>query len=268
MTEIAVRPEQGAIQAYSDANLDRLERWAHQAVAARQIADEICGTSFVPAAYKGNPNEAAAAILAGGELGFSPLASLRAFHNIKGTPAPAAITLRAVVQSAGHETRIVESTASRCVMEGRRRGAADWQRVEWTIERAAQAGYVASNPKWKSDPTAQLVARATSELCRWIASDAIMGMPYSAEEITDTTGIEPTPAVGRIRAADIVQMAVGSKSTIDAIDAGEALSRIAHAATLEDLDRIKDMCQAAGLRDQDVLNAWTERYDELGGGAR
>jgi hypothetical protein len=41
---------------------------------------------------------------------------------------------------------------------------------------------------WKSQPQAMLVARATSEIARLIASDAILGIAYSIEEIADGVG--------------------------------------------------------------------------------
>jgi hypothetical protein len=48
-----------------------------------------------------------------------------------------------------------------------------------------------------------LVARATAEVCRWIASDAIMGMPYAAEEIEDQPALAPSPVVRRLTVADL-----------------------------------------------------------------
>ena len=48
-----------------------------------------------------------------------------------------------------------------------------------------------------------LVARATAEVCRWIASDAIMGMPYAAEEIEDQPALAPTPVARRLTVADL-----------------------------------------------------------------
>lgn len=162
-----------------------LEVWARQATAAAVYAEGVCMTSMAPAAYRGKPAEAAAAILAGAELGFSPMASLRAFDNIQGVPAPKAMTLRAVVQAAGHEVRTVESTPERAVVDGRRKGDAEWQTSIWTIERAQLMPQYEKNPNYKSNPAAMLVARATAEVCRWIGSDAIMGMPYAAEEIDE-----------------------------------------------------------------------------------
>jgi hypothetical protein len=212
MSDIAIRDEQHAVQAYQKSSIDRLQLWAEQAVAARQYADAVCDSSLVPTAYRGKPNEAAAAILAGAELGFDPMASLRAFDNIQGTPAPKAITLRAVAQSKGHRIRVVESTDQIAVVEGCPRGTDDWQRSTWDIPRAERMGLLdkAKDPsrnQWKLQPAAMLVARATAEVCRWIASDAIMGMPYAAEEIADHTGMQAGPVTRQVTAADIVGQA-------------------------------------------------------------
>jgi hypothetical protein len=174
-----------------------LELWARQAKSAAVYAEAVCSTTMAPAAYRGKPAEATAAILAGAELGFSPMASLRAFDNIGGTPAPKAMTLRAVVQAAGHEVRIVESTAERAVVDGRRRGETEWQTSVWDIPRAQ------AMPQYKTNPAAMLVARATAEVCRWIGSDAIMGMPYAAEEMGDERVIDHAPVARRLTVAEL-----------------------------------------------------------------
>jgi hypothetical protein len=192
-----------AVTTYSDNAMDRLARWVQQADAVFALADRICSTSFAPAAYRGKPAEAAAAMLAGAELGFDPMASLRAFDNIQGVPAPKAITLRAVVQGKGHDLDIVESDATHAVAMCRRKGSETWVRVEWTIERAIVAGYVAKNKKYETNPEEMLVARATSEGARRVAADAVMGMPYSAEEISDEPVLAPSPVTRRLTVADL-----------------------------------------------------------------
>ncbi len=184
----------------------QLIQWAQAADAAFQLADRLCATSFAPAAYRGKVAEATAAIIAGAEVGLSPMASLRAFDNIQGTPAPKAITLRAIVQAQGHELRIDESTPERAVVSGRRKGDEAWHTPSvWTIDRAKRMG-LTDKSQWKQQPAAMLIARATAEMCRWIAADAIMGMPYTAEEIYDQDAGVATdrPAPRRIRAADIL----------------------------------------------------------------
>lgn len=181
-----------------------LELWARKATSAAVYAEAVCGTSMVPVAYRGKAAEATAAILAGAELGFSPMASLRAFDNIQGVPAPKAMTLRAVVQAAGHEIRVVESTSQRAVVEGRRKGATEWNAPSvWDIARAQLMPQYKSNPNYKQNPAAMLLARATAEQCRWTAADAIMGMPYAAEEIGDERAVDAPPATRRLTVADL-----------------------------------------------------------------
>jgi hypothetical protein len=48
-----------------------------------------------------------------------------------------------------------------------------------------------------------LLARATAEQCRWTAADAIMGMPYAAEEITDTPAVHAAPVARRLTVAEL-----------------------------------------------------------------
>jgi hypothetical protein len=170
----------------------RLGEWAQSALAAHEVAEGLVQTSFVPEAFRGKPHEATAAILAGSEVGLSPLAALRSFDIIQGTAAARAITLRAIVQSQGHEIVLVESTATRCKMKGRRRGTDTWQEVTWTMDRAKNLG-LTSKHNWKAQPQAMLVARATSEVCRLVASDAILGIGMSVEEISD--GADPSQPV-------------------------------------------------------------------------
>jgi hypothetical protein len=238
MSDIALRTDQTDALAvhqtelYADANIARLVRWAEQADAAVRIADLVVNTSMCPRAYRGKRQEAAAAILAGAELNLNPMASLRAFDDIQGTPAPKAITLRAVVQARGHDLEIAESGPTRAIARGRRKGSENWQTVEWTIERATQAGYVAKNPRWKADPTAQLVARATAEMARWLDSAAIMGLPVSAEEIADT-GAELASVTRRVTAADVVTAAVEHQAAI---------------ADPEQLDRIRNLFTDHGVQ--------------------
>jgi hypothetical protein len=194
VSELAVRQERGVALTEptmnGSATFDRLARWAEAAQAAHGMATSLVQTSFVPEAFRNKPHEATAAILAGAEIGLDPMAALRSFDIIQGTAAPRANTLRAVVQSRGHEIVVAESTATRAVVRGRRRGEANWQESRWTIERAKGLN-LTGKKNWREQPGAMLVARATAECARLIASDAILGIPYASEELDD--GIEAPP---------------------------------------------------------------------------
>jgi len=189
-----------ALSTPQDAAVHRLGEWAQSADAAYQVAERLSSSAFVPAQFKGKPVELTAAILSGLEVGLSPMQAMRSFDIIQGQAAPRAITLRALVQSHGHEMVMVESNATRCRMKGRRRGSDEWQMVMWTMDRARDLK-LDGKDNWKKQPAAMLVARATSELARLIASDAILGIGYSSEEVADggsydaeVTEVTTTPA--------------------------------------------------------------------------
>jgi hypothetical protein len=151
---------------------------------AHQIATALVRTGFVPPQYRGKPEEAAAAMLAGAEVGLSPLAALRSFDYIQGVAMPRAQTLRAVAQAHGHEVWVEEANDQRAVVCGQRRSSQQVERVTWTMDRARRAG-LAGKGTWQQHPEAMLVARATAEVCRRIASDAILGLGFAAEERDD-----------------------------------------------------------------------------------
>ncbi|MBO0866535.1 MAG: hypothetical protein J2P16_15860, partial [Mycobacterium sp.] len=171
--------------------------WSDEAAAAANIAHALAGTPFVPDSLRVFTDESkrhvdlqattatvAAALLTGHELGLTPMASLRSIDVIKGTPALRAVALRALLQRAGHRVWLVESTKTRCVMRGLRAGDDHVQEVTWTMDRAKDLGLV-GRENWRRQPQAMLVARATAELARLIAADAILGLPYISEEIED-----------------------------------------------------------------------------------
>lgn len=193
MTTDLVRHQPTAFEVAQPPMAAALVAWAGAAQAANQIAVAVVQTEFCPVAYRGKPGEATAAILAGAELGLSPLASLRAFDSIQGVIAPRAIALRAFVQSQGHDVWKVKSSETEAVMRGRRLGSSQEQESRWTVARAQALGLTGKD-NWKKQPEAMLIARATAEVCRLVASDAILGMPYAFEELEDGDPGSPSSA--------------------------------------------------------------------------
>lgn len=206
-TDIATRDEQNAVATQPQAPQQQITTksalvlWAEEARVVANIAVSIAKTPFA-GQLRGKPEEVTAVILAGNELGFKPMAALKAFDIIQGTPALRAHAMRGLVQSKGHKIQLVESDGQHCVMRGRRADDEDWQEVTWTIPRAALMGLVNKN-EWKKQPQTMLVARATGELCRLIASDVLHGTPYTSEELRDAdhTTYDVRPAAAPLSVA-------------------------------------------------------------------
>lgn len=154
------------------------------------LASRIAATEFVPAAFRGKPEAVLAAMLTGREVGMGPMSALQRIHVIQGKPCIDAQGQRALVLAAGHDIWQQEATPTSCTYAGRRAGSENTQTVTWTIKDAQAAG-LASKEMWKKYPRQMLAARASAELCRLIAPDAIQGLGLTVEELQDT---EPTIA--------------------------------------------------------------------------
>ena len=188
-----------------------LNEWAANLAAAHTIGSALCTTSFAPAHFRGKPDEAAAAILYGSEVGFTPTQALQNLYVIGGKPALYARPMVAIVQAAGHEVWTEDKTDESVTVAGRRRGTPHIIRETWTLARAQRAGYT-NNKKYQTDPQAMLYARAASDVCRQIAADALAGMAYSVEEL-QLEAVEATAA--RPRGLDAVRAAAGAPVPVE-----------------------------------------------------
>lgn len=211
MSEVTLYEER---REHVDPTGGRLVAWASSLTAAKQIGAALCNTSFVPATFKGKPEEAAAAILYGDEIGLSPTQSLQSVYVISGKPALYARAMVAVVLAAGHEVETVKKSPTEVTVRGRRRGSETWTTETWSMARATKAGYT-SNKKYASDPEAMLYSRAAADICRQVAPDALAGIGYSVEEletepakvtiVREDKGAGTVTSIGRAKAPEPVE---------------------------------------------------------------
>lgn len=214
----------------SNGALNSLKQQAEAMGAAYQVAERLANTQMVPAVYRGKPDDATAAILYGAELGLQPLQALQQIFVVHGTPAIYARTMVALLKDKGFTFETVESTNTSVTVRGESpRG--EVEQSTWTIDRAKQAGYT-SNKKYQTDPQAMLYAKAAAEVCRKLAPNVLLGLPYTAEEIelehrvkaTARRIDQPTRGASGLRAA-LEKPADTPETTSD--DATEGLSQAA-----------------------------------------
>jgi len=178
---------------------------------AHTIATAICQSRFVPDHLRGKAEETAVAILYGATVGFDPITAVQQIFAIGGKPALYARAMVAIVMKAGHEIWTEEERPGLVTVAGRRAGSEHITRVTWTSELAAQAGYD-KNPKYKTDPRSMLYARASGDVARRIAPDALLGLAYNVEEMQLVDGEVQRPAVQRATstAKDRVRAAIAA----------------------------------------------------------
>lgn len=272
-TELDTTAPVSGVVLHAEQGTDMIARTAGQLGQAFQIAEAICGTQFAPQHFRGKPHDAAAAILYGSQVGLDPLTALQNLYVIGGKPALYARTMQAIVQAAGHAVWTEESTDDSVTVAGQRAGSEAVERVTWTIERAQTAGYT-SNANYKKDPQAMLYARATGDVCRRIAPDALLGMAYTVEEMRVSTAAQeaqrgagtqarrPAPRQGRRQAPT-----PASEGPVD------WYARLDECETLDDLKReTSALVQAHGGKEQvpadlqNTINAlWSSMKDAENG---
>lgn len=161
--------------------LDLLLRQTEIMGAAHKIATVLVSTQMVPQTYRNKPDDAAAAILYGAELGLKPLQSLQQVFPVHGQPAIYARTMIGLLKARGYIFQTIASTDQSVTVRGTS-PAGEIEESTWTFDRAQKAGYT-GNKKYMTDPQAMLYAKAAAEVARKLAPNVLLGIAYTAEEL-------------------------------------------------------------------------------------
>lgn len=149
---------------------------------AKLLGDALADTELVPETYRGKPGNAGAAILFGAELGLNPIQSLQQIFVVKGKPAIYARTAVALLKGHGIVVQTLETSDTSVTVTATDPRTGQVETSTWDIGRATTAKYT-SNALYTTDPQAMLYAKAAMEVCRKIAPDILLGIPYSREEL-------------------------------------------------------------------------------------
>lgn len=250
----------------SDANSKALALVPRSIDEVTSLAERLAKSTLLPSAMRGKEADVLFTIMAGQELGFAPMASIRAFHTIEGKPSMAAEAMVALVLASGkakYFRRVGEGTAESVTYETWRVGDPEPRRCTWTIAMARTAG-LHTKDNWRTYPRPQLSARAKSELAKDVYPDVLAGI-YSTEEVLDWSGDVPSAlpaAPAAQRNADAVDAEVVSESIehpafklIDAAPTVDALKALGKS----ELTQLKGAQRAEAKRRYDARMAVLEK---------
>lgn len=195
-----------------------IQHTANEMATANRIANAIANSTFVPSHFRGKADECTVAMLYGATIGLDPMTSVQQIYVISGKPALYARAMVAIVLAAGHEIWVEEEKDGSVTVAGKRKGSENIQRVTWTAAMAERAGYT-SNRKYQTDPQSMLYARASGDLARRLAPDALLGMAYNVEEMTLVGDERPARTQATTSAKDRVRAAIASPQTPDSAGA-------------------------------------------------
>lgn len=142
---------------------------------ANGLAEQACKGQLVAAHFRNKPADGAIAIAFGSSLGWHWTKSLQDVYVVNGKPAIQSKEMRELLIRAGHHIEEIEVGPTKVILAGRRANSDYEIRVEWTIEKAKQAGYT-SNKLYNTIPETMLYARCTTDLAKRLAPDALSGL--------------------------------------------------------------------------------------------
>lgn len=129
-------------------------------------------------------------MLSARDYGISPMKAINgSFYIVSGKVCMSTVLMADRIRKAGHSIKVLEMTANKCVILGKRADNEDSLKLEYTWEDATLAGLVAS-PSWKKYPKNMLYNRCMSQVARVLFPD-VVGNAYSEEERFDIQNVKP-----------------------------------------------------------------------------
>lgn len=170
---------------------------------------------------------------------------------VQGRPVIDATLQRALAQRAGYQVVPVDVSDTSATVRVSKGGQVIGE-ATYTLEDAKLAGLTGKD-NWKKNPKAMLVARATTQACRWYAPDVMTGVTAEDDDwaddpvdtLTATATVDPVPVVEDIPDAEIV--VEDMDRPLSAATKGTAKAAIDRAKADGRWDDIADRIAAEGL---------------------
>jgi hypothetical protein len=176
-----------------------------------RYAEFVTTGDMIPQAYKNKPANAVIAIGLGQAMGLSPAESLYRIDVIQGKPTASAELIASNVRKAGHKLRVTVDEPNTSVTATIYR--ADDPDYPHSVVRDmawAQKMGLTSKDNYKKQPLTMLQWRAISAVARLACSEALYGVQYTPDELSDMgerrAPQQPTPAASvadRLKAATV-----------------------------------------------------------------
>jgi hypothetical protein len=158
-------------------------------------ARAVSVAALLPQAYRGKPADIMLAMGLGQAMGLSPAESLYRIDVIQGKPTASAELIAANVRKAGHRLRVFGDDDSATAIIIR----ADDPEFEFKVTRDrawAQAMGLMSKDNYKKQFGTMLQWRAITAVARLACPEALYGVAYTPDEMTDMPGTADRPTGG------------------------------------------------------------------------
>lgn len=159
---------------------------------------------MIPTTYRNKPGAVLLAQQWADAHGVDLLTTMQTVAFVHGRPVIDATMQRALASAHGYDVRVVSADAQRAAVrvfkDGEQIGEA-----AYSVDDAGTAGLL-NKDNWKKDPTAMLVARATTRAVRWFAPSVLLGVLVGdeGEEVDAVEVLGAEASVASEPAAEVV----------------------------------------------------------------
>ncbi|MFU0530308.1 hypothetical protein ACMZ7I_07130 [Gardnerella vaginalis] len=222
----------------------------------KDIANLYAESTLVPEAFRNKPADIFVAVTLGQSVGISPIQSLSEINVIKGKPTMSASLIAAQVRKAGHKLRIeVNETPGKesatCTII--RRDDPDHPFVSKRDRAWAQRMGLLNNSNYIKQPATMLKKRAITDCARDACSEALCGIDYTPDEMSDLDDVEakveepvePTNPAEPKQNAEIIEAEV--------VNEPQSQPPLSRSATTEQRDEIKKILKNAGIVTKELI---------------
>jgi len=153
-----------------------------------RAANLLAASRIVPNHLQGKIPDMFAILVMGAELGLKPMQAINSIHIIQGRTALSAQLMLSIVKKRCPDFRLqikvgTDKNNPSVTVRGVRHGGDEEFITTWDMNRAASLGLIGKD-NWKKQPLTMLQWRATSEACRFLAPEAVLGI-YTDDEAQD-----------------------------------------------------------------------------------
>lgn len=216
----------------------------------KDLANLYAESTLLPEAYRKKPADIFVAVTLGQSVGLSPIQSLAEINVIKGKPTMSATLIAAQVRRAGHKLRIeVEETPGKecAICTIIRRDDPEHPFVSKRDRAWAQRMGLLNNSNYIKQPATMLKKRAITDCARDACSEALCGIDYTPDEMSDFDDVEATvedesKTVGPTQNTEIVEAEI--------VEEKPEQPQTAPLATRAQRDKIIDILADAGIGDR------------------
>lgn len=184
----------GQLSTFIPQNMDEVKRMAQWAAIGGMAPKSLTDNKTAEAATAA----CAIAIMAGAELGLTPMMALRSYAVVNGRPTLwgdglIAVVLKSSVYKQGSMKKGYDETKNEGWCEAERADGTQW-RETFNMKQAAKAGLSTKKGPWQEYPDVMCTRRAISKCLNFLFADVLGGMVSEDEAYQDMGYIDVTPS--------------------------------------------------------------------------